>query len=127
MAKAGSQSPVNGAGGRRTRVPRPEDLGYRKGKRSHKSQAALEVPDLIAPLTIRLGGALKSWTGESMRSSILCGVWRGFTSQKWSPIFNCTPRRPLHHPARTFRQAGCVVRKLPISFQFERLAGTHRG
>jgi hypothetical protein len=72
MAKAGSQSPVNGAGGRRTRVPRPEDLGYRKGKRSHKSQAALEVPDLIAPLTIRLGGALKSWTGESMRSSILC-------------------------------------------------------
>jgi hypothetical protein len=30
MAKAGSQSPVNGAGGCRTRIPRPEDLGYRK-------------------------------------------------------------------------------------------------
>jgi len=33
MAKAGSQSPVNGAGVGGTPVPRPEDLGYRKGMR----------------------------------------------------------------------------------------------
>jgi hypothetical protein len=32
-----------------TRVPMPEDLGYRKGMRSVRSQDALEVLDLIAP------------------------------------------------------------------------------
>src|ERR1700733_4695394 len=51
MAKAESQSPVNGAGVGETWFPRPEDLGYRKGKRSVKSQVPLEVPALIGPLT----------------------------------------------------------------------------
>jgi hypothetical protein len=51
MAKAEGQSPVNGAGGWGvTRIPRPEDLGYREGTRPGfpglKTWATEKGPDL---------------------------------------------------------------------------------